>query len=435
MYPIPRCAYPIPNSLPPVSPLPSQGFNMAPATRLCLLPLRPVALAARGSSTRFTTAAAARSIHANPAQPAKVVPVYGTGPPPEPPQPSAEFADEVRNERLARRKRQAEMLRQAGDIKAMRKEHQQQQQHQQDHGVGATKPAGVLKRRFWKDVHVKEVDGSLEIHLDARPLRHPTTKTIIRLPPTKPHLAHAIALEWDNLTSAQQATKQHLIPLTSLTCRALDIAASDLPPTDTTLRTEITTSLLRYLDTDSLLCLAPPPTNPAGEPDGPTLREKQDQAYQSTVSFLTTHVWPGQQIVPVLDGASLLPRSQAPGTREVVQGWIMSLSPFELAGLERATLAGKSLVAAARLVVEWSEEGGQAQASAAAAVKAAAAEGRERFGVEEAARAVSLEVEWQTTKWGEVEDTHDVEKEDLRRQLGSAVLLVSGTGTASSKSG
>jgi len=28
--------------------------------------------------------------------------------------------------------------------------------------------------------------------------------------------------------------------------------------------------------------------------------------------------------------------------------------------------------------------------------------------------------------WGEVEDTHDVEKEDVKRQYGSVVLLVSG---------
>jgi ATP synthase F1 complex assembly factor 2 len=49
-----------------------------------------------------------------------------------------------------------------------------------------------------------------------------------------------------------------------------------------------------------------------------------------------------------------------------------------------------------------------------------------RFGIEEAAEASSLEVRWQTGQWGEVEDTHDVEKEDLRRQLGSAILLVSG---------
>lgn len=151
--------------------------------------------------------------------------------------------------------------------------------------------------------------------------------------------------------------------------------------------------------------------------------------------------------MPVLDGESLSPRAQVPGTREVVQGWVLGLSAFELAGLERAVLAGKSLLVGARLVVEWSEEGGgqvqaQAQHAGVGGGEGEVAEGEggsggKKFGVEEAARAVSLEVEWQTTKWGEVEDTHDVEKEDLRRQLGSAVLLVSGTGKkgAGEKSG
>jgi ATP synthase F1 complex assembly factor 2 len=226
-----------------------------------------------------------------------------------------------------------------------------------------------------------------------------------------------------------------LIPLTSLTCRALDIAASDTPAGDGSIRTSITTTLLRYLDTDSLLCFAPAPTaathghnlNPSTN-EGPTLHALQQEAYTDTTSYLTTHAWPGVTIVPVLDSTSIMPRHQAPGTREVVQGWILSLSPFELAGLERATLGGKSLLAAARLIVEWSEEGAHSH-SAAAAEQA----GKRRFGVEEAARAVSLEVEWQTRQWGEVEDTHDVEKEDVRRQFGSVVLLVSGSGTGSKK--
>ncbi|KAG7291739.1 hypothetical protein NEMBOFW57_001759 [Staphylotrichum longicolle] len=366
---------------------------MAPATRLCLLlPLaRPVA----SSSTRLAAAAAAaRAIHTNPAQPAKVVPVYGTGPPPEPPQPTDEFAAEEREARLARRRKHAALLKQAGDVKALK---QQQQQQQQDSASGKSKTGG-LKRRFWKDVHVREVNV-------------------------------------DNLVSASQATKQHLIPLTSLVCRALDIAADDAAATSQspTIRASITTTLLRYLDTDSLLCFAPPPNPGDHDPslDGPTLRERQEQAYAATASYLQARIWPGVSIVPVLDETSILPRHQAPGTREVVQGWILSLSPFELAALERGTLAGKSLLAAARLVVEWSEEGAHAQAPATAP---AAGKAEEKFGVEEAAQAVSLEVAWQTGRWGEVEDTHDVEKEDLRRQLGSVVLLVAGKGTGS-KSG
>jgi ATP synthase mitochondrial F1 complex assembly factor 2 len=178
-----------------------------------------------------------------------------------------------------------------------------------------------------------------------------------------------------------------------------------------------------------------PPPSPLDHDEatqGPHLRTLQNAAYADTVSYLTTHVWPGITIVPVLEGDSLMPRSQAPGTREVVQGWIETLTGFELAGLERATLAGKSLLTAARLVVEWSEEGaGQPTSSSLAAGKG---EETKKFGVEEAARAVSLEVEWQTRKWGEVEDTHDVEKEDLRRQLASAVLLVSGNGAGKKSS-
>ena len=97
-----------------------------------------------------------------------------------------------------------------------------------------------------------------------------------------------------------------------------------------------------------------------------------------------------------------------------------SLPAWELVGLERAVLASKSLCVGARLICEWSEylklngHGGAGQ----------------RFGIEQAAEACSLEVRWQTGRWGEVEDSHDVEKEDLRRQFGSVVLVVSGTNNA-----
>lgn len=258
--------------------------------------------------------------------------------------------------------------------------------------------------------------GTLQVHLDSRPLRHPQTKDIIRLPLSKPILASALALEWDVLTSAQEATKQHLIPLTSLVCRALDIQQDDASG-NPTIRHNIASTVLKYLDTDSLLCWAPP----AGEHDlrnnaGESLRDVQKSAANHVVSFMTTHVWPGLTIKPVLDGHSILPRQQGEGVREVVQGWVCGLDAWEIAGLERAVLAGKSLLTAARFIVEWTEGPVRTRPSGPGAT----------FGVEEAARATSLEVDWQAAQWGEVEDTHDVNKEDVRRQLGSVVLLVSG---------
>ncbi|KAK0729878.1 hypothetical protein B0H67DRAFT_638446 [Lasiosphaeris hirsuta] len=420
---------------------------MASTARLCLLPLRPstapssittAAIRASLSSCRsraHPSYAATRSIHRPSAQPAKVVPIYGTGPPPEPPTPSVEFVDAA--SRLARRKRQGEMLRQAKDERAAAKlRHSADAPGTKESALAGGKKTGLAKR-FWKEVHVKEINGAYEIHLDARPLRRPNTKDPIRLPLSKPHLASALALEWDQLVSAQEGTKQHLIPLTSLVCRALDIAdddalhASSSPSQHpTALREGLAPSLLHYLDTDSLLCWAPPVdeddlTSHASilNADGKSLRELQEAAAQPVVAFLTAHVWPGLSLVPVLDGTSIMPRQQAPGTREVVQGWVLGLTGWELAALERATLGGKSLLVAARLVAEWSE-------GPAGVVPVGE---KHDFGVEQAALTASVEVDWQTGRWGEVEDTHDVEREDVRRQFGSVVLLLSGTGEVKPK--
>ena len=88
----------------------------------------------------------AAAIHTSSATTAKVVPIYGTGPPPEPPAPSEAYPDA----RIARRKRQAEMLRQAQDLRTAK-------------GMAAARggKSSPLKKRFWQDVHVKEVDGKL----------------------------------------------------------------------------------------------------------------------------------------------------------------------------------------------------------------------------------------------------------------------------------
>ncbi|KAG5927355.1 hypothetical protein E4U42_002332 [Claviceps africana] len=364
--------------------------------------MRPTTkLPQRMLSRTMPTPSPCRSMHTTACKAANVASALGTGPPPEPPTPTVRNM----NERIERRRKQAELLKQAKVIR-----------NAQD---GKTT---TLRKRFWKEVSVSEVDGALRVCLDDRPLRHPQTKEIISLPVSKPNLAFAIALEWDSLTSTAQATKQHLIPLTSLVCRALDIQASDRDktPGTVTLREQITTTVMRYLDTDSLLCWAAP----AGQFDlrneaGESLRDVQKRAADGVVSFMTTHVWPGIRLSPVLDGDAIMPKKQEDGVREVVQGWVSGLTAWEMAGLERAVLAGKSLVAAARILAEWTE--GPAKRPVSLGEDAA-------FGVEEAARMVNLEVDWQASQWGEVEDTHDVNNEDLRRQLGSVVLLVSGTG-------
>ncbi|KAI5299705.1 hypothetical protein KEM56_003024 [Ascosphaera pollenicola] len=288
--------------------------------------------------------------------------------------------------------------------------------------VKSKEPVTFMKR-FWKDVHVKETPEGYQVLLDKRPVRAPTDKSIVTIPRTKPHVAHAIALEWDSLTLAKHALKPHLVPMTGLIDRTLDIIKEDAQGIDKT-RREIEETVMRYFDTDTLLSWAPGRSDyehplheiPRDPRPDETLRDLQIRKAQEVTSFLLRTIWPGITILPAFEGDSIFPTPQPRETQLVIRDWVRKLDPYDLAGLERAALASKSVLIAARLVIEWSENFRHLQP----------ATGARQFGMEEAALASTLEVTWQTKQWGEVEDTHDVDKEDVRRQLGSVVLLVSG---------
>ncbi|KAL2839771.1 hypothetical protein BJX68DRAFT_247353 [Aspergillus pseudodeflectus] len=337
-----------------------------------------------------------RALHSSQYKAAVAHPITAHGPPPKAPSPIPDFSQPSE---------------QQTDSKEIRREGESRP---------SIKKPKALKKRFWKNVDVqKKQGGDYQVLLDARPVRTPA-KSILSIPSSKPYLAHAIALEWDVMNTAQQALKNHMIPLTSLTARAADIVQEDSEDV-ATVRNQIVKTAMDYLETDTLLCWVPEQTEfPADDVDEngqkrETLREAQMRVANDIIAFLSTKVWPGIDIVPVLDGDSIFPASQAQATKEIIEHWIRGLEAHDLAALERGILASKSLLVAARLVTEWSENFRALQSS-----------GQKKFGIEEAAEASSLEVRWQTDMWGEVEDTHDVDKEDLRRQLGSVILLVSG---------
>ncbi|RMZ78357.1 hypothetical protein DV738_g3849, partial [Chaetothyriales sp. CBS 135597] len=346
-----------------------------------------------------------RCLSSSAPRPATTLPVTGTGPPPAPPKPDASSYGARVNEK----RRKLELLKQGKEIRA-----------------GQPGKSSPLKRRFWKEVHVEETADGYRVLLDKRPVRLPSKAPVV-VPLSKPHLAHAIAIEWDMLDSAQQATKNHHIPLTSIVSRAQDIADADAA-NDSSIREAILSTMLRYLDTDTLLCWAPE-SDQDGHENGEqpqngsktrpsSLRQLQIDTARPIMAYLTARLWPGVDIKPALESNSIMPTPQSELTRSVVSGWISSLPSYELAALERAVLASKSFLVAARLLIEWSEEFRHLQQDK---------DEGPRFGIEQAAEAANVEVDWQTSMWGEVEDTHDVDHEDVRRQLGSAVLLVSGT--------
>lgn len=216
--------------------------------------------------------------------------------------------------------------------------------------------------------------------------------------------------------------------------RALDIEDEDKASdggAEGEIRSNIVKTVMRYLDTDSLLCWAPealpdPPGYETHVGRVESLRSIQQRSALPIIAYLTERVWPGVEIVPVLNTHSIVPKTQPQMTRDIIRGWVSGLPAWELAGLERAVFAGKGLLGAVRLLVEWSWELAHLSEDDGSMDERA----MERFGVEEAARAASLEVDWQTGMWGAVEDTHDVEREDIRRQLGSVILLVSSHDTS-----
>ena len=279
---------------------------------------------------------------------ATALPITATGPPPGPPQPSVSS----NMERVERKRKQAEMIAKAKDIRA------------------AEKPSALrardtpLRKRFWKEVHVKEVPEGYQIFLDARPIRSPS-KSILTVPKSKPHLAHAIAIEWDLLVTAQQALKNHNIPMTSMVSRAQDMIEAD-ERGDTRIRDDLVKVMMRYLDTDTLLCWAPEHNIHEGshagldmdreeQRSGESLRSLQMKSAREIVSYLNTSIWPGVEIKEVLDEESILPQKQTEVTRSIISGWVAGLPAYELAALVRAKLASKILLIATRLLVELSE--------------------------------------------------------------------------------
>ncbi|KAL1748071.1 hypothetical protein HDZ31DRAFT_30423 [Schizophyllum fasciatum] len=241
--------------------------------------------------------------------------------------------------------------------------------------VSQTNRAEATMKRFWKDVDVAERDGGYVVTLDRRALKTPAGHTLL-LPRSKFAVASLIAAEWES-----QATvlKPHALPMTSLASRAIDAFA------DASSRAEAQKGLLEYLNTDTI-CF------------------QQDEPHQ-LVALQKQHwdpllEWARRTYgVDVRIAESLFSSSQPPETVSKLSEALNELDQWELASFERATHVTKSFIIALALV-------------------------KRCLNVEQAASAAHVEVNSQIQRWGEVEDTHDVDYHDVRRQLGSAACLL-----------
>ncbi|EPQ26486.1 uncharacterized protein PFL1_05808 [Pseudozyma flocculosa PF-1] len=253
-------------------------------------------------------------------------------------------------------------------------------------GEAATKQAERTMTRFWKTVHLAPATeaeaeagergaGGYTVKLDKRALKTPSGAKMV-IPHQRRLLASLIAQEWSEQT---KTLKSHTLPLTSLAARAID-GCSDAKE-----RQKICSDLLKYLETDTVLFYESTPTS---------LVRLQAEHWDPLLA------WASERFsVPLSPFTALLGNAHDPKVLPTFASLLDNLDPFELAAFERAVLTTKSFLIPVALLSG-------------------------RLSVEEAAQAAEVEVRSQIERWGEVEDSHDVDTADLRRVLGSVAAAV-----------
>ena len=261
--------------------------------------------------------------------------------------------------------------------------------------VSQTKLAEATMKRFWKAVEIKENDMGYTVTLDSKPLKTPSS-AVLQIPSSKRTLATLIAAEWSQVSSA--SIRQHQLPLTSLAARAIDHL--DLHHTD---RMATISTLLRYLDTDAILIHAPGPAKflDMQESEWTPIRDWASKFFKSEINWQP-------------HDAGLIGNKQSEQTQQAAREYLETLDKWDLAAFERSVYTTKSFILST-LLIESQKQG---------LLDVSGEKGEGALGVEKIANLATLEVRYQVQNWGEVEDTHDVDHVDIRRQLASAVILV-----------
>lgn len=263
--------------------------------------------------------------------------------------------------------------------------------------------------KFWEKVNVEKTqDGGYVVQLDNKAIKTPLGFEM-KLPSSKSSLAYLLANEWKSLPSLQ--IRPYLVPLTSLTARCIDLHEAQYTD-DVEIKTKvgdlstIKTLLLRYLDTDTMLVFSP-----KEDCDG-ELRKEQEKCYRPLIQdmeqFFTRFADDGKPVVLTYldcEKDGLVGNTQPEHTKQAVLKYLNSLSVWDLVALEKATLVAKSFMAGVSILRN--------------------ADYNDNFNltIEELARLATLETVLQTARWGEVEDTHDVDKVDIKRNLASAAIV------------
>ncbi|KAI5959563.1 ATP12 [Candida pseudojiufengensis] len=289
-------------------------------------------------------------------------------------------------------------------------------------------------KRFWDkgNVFYNEATNRYEVQLDGKTLRTPLGLPLT-LPNTKKQLAYLISHEWTNLPSV--SVKSSALPLTELAARAIDLeSAHKINETENEKVKELIAiddlklGLLNYLDTDTCLIFAG-----VKDCDG-LLRQKQDELYIPLIKeydeFFTKYgkfkgLLKNDESIKLnfldCEKDGLRGNKQSLKTKEVVMNWLNEISIFELIALEKTVLTTKSFLCGISIL-----RSNVTDPKRMKDVFQINKDTQDKFwykSVEEIIELGNLETIIQTSRWGEVEDTHDVEQREWLRSLAGAALV------------
>ncbi|KAG1151527.1 hypothetical protein G6F37_001074 [Rhizopus arrhizus] len=234
--------------------------------------------------------------------------------------------------------------------------------------------------RFWKQAGIKDDEHKVTVVLDQRNLRTPS-KHIVQFPKQQRELALLTAAEWDAQT---KNLKPHSLPLTSIIARSFD-AFDPVLAEDPTIRDAVIDKLMSYFDTDSI-CY---------HEELPEALVRLQDAYWKPIIEWTEKTYD----VKINTTNNIFAISQPNETKEKLRTIIEQMDALELAAFEKAVMSSKSFLIGFALV-------------------------KNGVSVENAARAAHVEMTHQMERWGEVEDSHDVEREYIRQTLGSVAVAL-----------
>lgn len=266
--------------------------------------------------------------------------------------------------------------------------------------------------KFWDKVSIAQelATSNYLIQLDSKTISTPLGNHL-SVHSDRKLLAMLLQNEWKNLPNL--SIKNYSLPITSLVSRCIDLESVNSKGDQDAIakfngnRSKIINDLLRYLDTDTLLVFSP-----KSEFEG-ALRKEQDKLYFpviKSVEQVLTNFSKEPISLNILDSEihGLRGNQQNDITKSSATSYLKSLSFWDLAIFEKVVLTTKSFMCGVLLL--------QNKAAQKNSVST-------EYLTDDIVKYATLETLFQIERWGEVEDTHDVDKRDIKRNINAAAIV------------